>query len=72
MHTLTEGNVSKVEGRKLGLTTVNSGVVVEEASRKGGGRGFELRWPCCGATLHEKMRDLRLDHGWVDGRWTLP
>jgi hypothetical protein len=43
MHTLTERNVSKVEGRKLGLTTVNSGVVVEEASRKGGGRGFELR-----------------------------
>jgi hypothetical protein len=34
------------------------GVVVEDALREGGGRGFEPYWPRNNATLLEKMHDL--------------
>jgi hypothetical protein len=35
------------------------GAVVEEASCEGAGREFEPHRPCSGATLREKMRELR-------------
>jgi hypothetical protein len=44
------------------------GVVVEEASREGGGRGFEYCRPCSGATLHKKMTRLVTGTGgWLPG-----